>query len=74
MSDQTTPVNVTQEIKKIWNSLDGLIIHKMRNKQSLTEITLTPVQYKFYCEQIKDDKFKGNPLYRGVEIKKMGGA
>jgi hypothetical protein len=66
----TTSVNLTKEIKKMHISFDGLITFKQQQKQ-VAEITLTPVQHKYYCSQIKEKDYKGNPFYKGVEVKRM---
>jgi hypothetical protein len=73
MSSETTRVNETPEIKKIQNSFDRLISFKVQQKQK-ADLTLTPMQYKNYCSQIKDREHVGNPRYKGIEIKKMGEA
>jgi hypothetical protein len=67
----TTDVNLTQEIKKIHNSFDTLILFKKQNRQE-PGLSLTPVQHNYYCSQIKDKDHRGNPFYKGYEIKKMG--
>lgn len=73
MNNQTTPVNLTQEVKKLWNSFDRLILFAMQNKK-VAQISLMPQQHHMYCAQIKDKHYQGNPFYRGIEIKKMGEA
>jgi hypothetical protein len=70
MNEQTTQVNQTLDIKKLWNSFDRLILHKMQQKKT-AELTLTSVQHAYYMSQLKTMQ-KHNPYYRGLEIKKMG--
>jgi hypothetical protein len=66
----TTDVFKTQEIKKMHNSFERLIKHKQQQKKQ-AEISLWPKQHAYYCSQIKDKAHRGNPYYKGIEIKKM---
>jgi hypothetical protein len=74
LMSQTTSVNITPEIKKLWNIFDRIILHKMQNKQPSLNLTLTSAQYYYYRSKIKEPDFTGNPFYRGLEIKRMGDA